>query len=239
MFADIGTLIWKEWRELFRQRGFKGALFNWVVLVAVMGIVTPLQMGKEWLSMPLVVAVWSWLPLISVMQVVSDTFAGERERHTLETLFASRLSDSAILFGKISVVVLFGWSIELAGLLLGMIVVNGMNWEGHLLVYSSPILFGVTPVVLLLVVLVAGIGTWVSLRSATVRSAYQKMMIAFMVMVFAPMLLIQIIPGVRDGLNTLVTSSPSLSTFGVFSAAILGWISSCCCCALVCSTGRN
>ena len=35
---------------------------------------------------------WMWFSLLLVINVVADSFAGERERHTLETLLASRLS---------------------------------------------------------------------------------------------------------------------------------------------------
>ena len=42
---------------------------------------------------------------------VPDPLPRERERHTLETLLASRLSDRAILLGKIGAAVGFEWVI--------------------------------------------------------------------------------------------------------------------------------
>ena len=51
-----------------------------------------------------------------VSSLVADSFAGERERHTLETLLASRLPDRAILAGKLLVPVAVAWGAALLAL---------------------------------------------------------------------------------------------------------------------------
>ncbi|NMB88377.1 MAG: ABC-2 type transporter, partial [Chloroflexi bacterium] len=110
MFTDIVTIIHKEWKEIFIQRG--SARSGWasvLVILGVVGVLMPLQSGREWLENPLLTVVWSWLPIFLTIHMVTDAIAGERERHTLETLLASRLSDLAIILGKLGAAVLYGW----------------------------------------------------------------------------------------------------------------------------------
>jgi ABC-2 type transport system permease protein len=220
VIADIVTIIWKEFRELFHQRGLRGAIFNWAIMVALGGLFMPLQNGLAWLTMPILHIAWSWIALLAVMQIVSDTFAGERERHTLETLLASRLSDRAILLGKVASVVLYGWSIQIAGLVLGWLAVNIEQWSGVVHFYAVDILFGVAPITALLVVLVASLGTLVSLHSTTVRSAYQKMSLVFLAFVFVPAIAIQFIPQVGQALVQLDYFKPTLATYWAVALGI-------------------
>ena len=114
MIADLWTVMWKEWKELFVQRGsMRGGLLRLVIVIGVLGIVPPLQAGREWVDSPMVLAFAGWMPLLLVTSVVADSFAGERERHTLETLLASRLPDRAILFGKVGTAVSYGWGLTM------------------------------------------------------------------------------------------------------------------------------
>lgn len=195
MFNQISAVVWKEAHELFQQRGLRGALFNWLIMVGLGGIFIPLQSEGQWFSNPFFMIVWAWLPMISVMQIVSDTFAGERERHTLETLLASKLTDQAILWGKVLSVVFYGWSIQFASLILAAVVENIATWTGSIQFYTVTTLVGLVPLIMLLIVLVAAFGTLVSLRSATVRSAYQKMMIGFFILIFGFSALAKVMPG--------------------------------------------
>lgn len=194
MLNQINAVVWKEAHELFQQRGLRGALFNWLIMVGLGGIFIPLQSEGQWFSNPFFMIVWAWLPMISVMQIVADTFAGERERHTLETLLASKLTDKAILWGKVLSVVLYGWSIQFASLILAAVVMNIAGWTGAIQFYTLTTLVGLVPLIMLLIVLVAAFGTLVSLRSATVRSAYQKMMIGFFILIFGFSALAKVMP---------------------------------------------
>lgn len=195
MIADSFTIIWKEWKEIFLQRGsLRSSLLNLAVIVALVGIFFPLQTGPEWLTNPVGLATWSWLPLFLVMGVVADSFAGERERHTLETLLASRLPDRAILFGKIGAAVLYGWSITLVSVLLGAVTINLTNRVGGLKFYPLSLFASILALSLLASLLMASIGVLVSLTSATTRQAYQKMSLAFMAIWFVPVVVLQFLP---------------------------------------------
>ena len=106
MIADVLTVAWKEWRELLQLGGsHRGGRFSLVILVLVFGVFLPFQSGAEWVESPATVFYWGWVPLMLVSGAVADSFAGERERHTLETLLASRLPDRAILLGKMAAAV--------------------------------------------------------------------------------------------------------------------------------------
>ena len=192
MISDVYTVFWKEWKELFKQRGLRGGFASWLIMVALVGIFMPLNFGRDWLTNPIMLISWSWPPLLSVMSLVTDAFAGERERHTLETLLASRLSDRAILFGKILTMVVYGWSMQLAATLLSAITVNVIFFTGSLRFYSAGLLFGVLAFSLVALLLVSALGVLVSLHAPTVRAAYQKLSIGFIVIwmaiFFVPML---------------------------------------------------
>jgi ABC-2 type transport system permease protein len=112
------------------------------------------------------------LPLFMVLTTVADGFAGERERHTLDTLLASRLSDRVILLGKIAASVVYGWGLTLAALLVALIIANVAAGDG---LHLYPAWLGVSSVVfsLLSIVLVTAGGMLVSLRASTVRQAQQ------------------------------------------------------------------
>ena len=101
MFYDIMTITQKELKEIVLQRGsLRSGLTNVLVSLGVIGILFPLQFGPAWLSSLIALLSTAWLPLFMAMGLVADAFAGERERHALETLLASRLNNQAILYGK-------------------------------------------------------------------------------------------------------------------------------------------
>lgn len=190
MMSDLWTVVWKEWREfrdqlLSLRRGGLSAL----ILALILGVVAPVQLGPDWVHSQIIVAYWPFLAATMVSSLIADSVAGERERHTLETLLASRLSDSAILLGKIVAAVLYGLGFALANMLLGLIAVNVTHRE------SAPILFDMQrfaatiTLTILASLLMAGIGVFISLRASTVKQAQQAFGIAIIVLTMGPLLL--------------------------------------------------
>jgi ABC-2 type transport system permease protein len=193
MIADVLTVMWKELRELFLQRGTRrGTLTSVGILLFLFGIVIPYQLGRTWVDTPAGLIYWCWLPFMMVNNVIADSFAGERERHTLETLLASRLSDFSILLGKVSTAVLYGWGTSILGMLLALVTVNVFRGRGELMLYPPLFAMGAPLVSFLVAGLAAGIGVLVSLHSSTVRQAQQTVGMAFFVVLlplfFLPML---------------------------------------------------
>ena len=125
MIADILTVAGKELREVFTFGDARGrSKYSLLVLVVVFGIVFPLQSGREWVDSPVNIMVWAWMPFLWVSGVVADMFAGERERHTLEALLATRLSDQAILFGKLLAALTYGFTLTWVIMIASLITVN-------------------------------------------------------------------------------------------------------------------
>jgi len=185
MIADIGTILWKEFKELFHHRGrFRGGSIGVLIFVFGFGILMPLQTGPSWMESPIGLIFWAWLPYLLVSSVTADTFAGERERHTLETMLASRISDRSLLIAKIGSAVVYGWGLTLANILIGLVTVNVAFSEGTLLMFPPATMLGVLGISLLVAFFGAGLGVTISLRAATVRQAQQTMgTIMFIVMI--------------------------------------------------------
>jgi ABC-2 type transport system permease protein len=196
--ADVWTVMWKEIQELRQGSGTGrlggGGMTQVLISVAVFGIVLPLSFGREWVTSPATLLFWAWVPMLLITSVVAQAFAGERERHTLEALLATRLSDRAILLGKIGAAVAYGWVLALASLVLSLITTNVRYGEGELLLYSPEMAASILVITLLISFLAAGAGVLVSLRAATVRQAQQTMSIATMVIVFGSVYGLQALP---------------------------------------------
>lgn len=195
MIADIWAVIWKEWRELLFQRGsWRAITLSLLPSVVLFGIILPSQLGQFWVESLLPLGLWGWLPLLPVTAVIADAFAGERERHTLETLLASPLSEQAILFGKVAAVVGYAWVLTLIILLVGLVTVNFVYGNGKLLFYPATITLGGMVLSLLTATLAASIGVLVSLRAATVRQAAQQLVFASIALTWLPMFGLGLLP---------------------------------------------
>ena len=164
-----------------------------LILILIFGIVIPLQNGRDWVESPINIMVWGWMPFLWVSGIVADLFAGERERHTLEALLATRLSDQSILFGKLMAALTYGFTLTWVIMLASLVTINiGFGRQG-LLFYPLGITLGALVFSVLISGLSASIGVLVSLRAGSVRQA-QQMMSAGMLVLFLPFMLIQFIP---------------------------------------------
>jgi len=218
--GDIRTVMWKEWKGLFRPQGsrFKAA-FTLVVPVLMLAIFLPWQIGHDWVGSPLTLAAGVLIPLLLVGTVIPESFAGERERHTLETLLASRLPGRAILFGKLAVAVSYGWVMTIVTLLLGLVTVNVAHWDGQIAFYTPTIALANVGLSLLLSIIMASLGVLISLRSATVQGATQFLM----AVTFFPLIVLQIAGIVimemgRDKIDSIIET---LSTIDVVQLILI------------------
>ncbi len=224
MITDIKTILWKEFRELFQARQGLFGRGGWIsiaITVGLLGVLLPLEAGEQWVTNPLNMVWWVWVPFLMVTYIVTDTFAGERERHTLETLLASRLSDKAILFGKILSVVLYGWGIAMIGIIASLITVNIAAGGEHLLIYSPNVCLALLAFSFLSSLLSSVMGVLVSLRSSTVRQAQQITGLISLVPIM-PLVLLDLLP--HETLKDLMTSVGQVSgsvlilgTAGIFT----------------------
>jgi len=185
MIQDILTVMWKERRSFFQVRGSRTRFF--MILFSPLAFVTwgPWRAGAHWFSemSPLLAGL---IPVLMVGITVPEAFAGERERHTLGTLLASRLPDRAILLGKMGSSVLFAWALTAFFLLLGALVANLVHWQGHVVFFSTRTLLGNVGLSVVLATLCAGAGVLISQKAHTTQEAAQILMGVFL---FIPTLL--------------------------------------------------
>jgi ABC-2 type transport system permease protein len=189
MAHDIYTVMWKEWKELLQLQGSsRSGLTGLLIMIAIFGIVMPLQWGTMWVESGASLTLWLIIPMMLAVTIVADSFAGERERHTLETLLASRLSDRAILLGKLSAAVIFEWGITQLVFLVALIPANILHGRDGLIFYTPAVALSGMLLSLLIGALVSMIGIMVSLRSSTVKQAQQKLGISvFTIAYLVPM----------------------------------------------------
>jgi ABC-2 type transport system permease protein len=180
---DIWTMVWKEWRDTIFPGG-KVDFLRPLVFIALLGIIWPSIAGPEWLKLTTFMVVTSViLPFFFILNYIGEVFAGERERHTLETLLASRIADQAILWGKVIASIGYIWGMTLIGSLLGVVVANLSQGQGPWMFYTPfsrwlEVLF----FALLASLLSASGGILISLHSATVRQAQQTVLLGSLVL---------------------------------------------------------
>jgi len=223
VIRDILTMLWKEWNEIFLQRGTLrgGVLSSLVIPILLLGVFLPWQGGPAWVKSAAVPVTWMWLPLFLVTTMIADSFAGERERKTLEALLASRLSDRAILFGKIASAVSYGWGLTLASLALGLVTVNLLHGHGRLLMYPANTAALIVVMSLLGSALAASAGVLISLRAATVRQAQQTLSIALLVVFFGLMFGLRALPAEWKVRLAEEFAGPNLVRTEVIAGAVL------------------
>lgn len=193
--GDVLVVMWKEWREFFVQWGsMRGGGVGILLFLGVFGVYLPLQTGTAWVQMPALLLCWAWVPLFLTTAMIADSFAGERERRTLETLLASRLSDRAILLGKVGAGIAYGWGFTMLNLVIGLVVINIAYGGGRLLLYPPAIGGGIVGLSFLGSALAASGGALISLRSPTVRQAQQTLSVWLLVLAFLPYLGLRALP---------------------------------------------
>lgn len=202
MLGDILTVMWKEWKSVFRYRGSRTRFLVTMLSPLVFAIYGPWEAGPAWVEEIPSVLFSAFIPVIGLALTVPDSFAGERERHTLETLLASRLPDRAILFGKMAVSIAFCWGLTWAFLLVSLVTVNAAHWGGRILFFSPIILLADLGLSFLMTLLGTCLGVLISLRSETVQQAAQTLVAVFLV----PPMILQIPLFVSRPIREFITS---------------------------------
>jgi ABC-2 type transport system permease protein len=171
--SQIAAVLWKEWRETARlSRTVRSTAFRFLLLIvfaAVLGWRHGATFGREFSTIVLLVQ----FTLLATMPIVTDVIAGEKERHTLETLLASGASSTAILLGKFLWILLFGVGLAFVACLIEVAMVavrfgpSALNGMSPSLILAG-MLLGAGAGALL-----ASLGVLFSLHTSTVRSANQ------------------------------------------------------------------
>ncbi len=221
--SDILTMVWKESRDVFFQGGWR-SLIRPLIVIGIMGIYLPLQFGSQWVDLtPLGVILLLWIPFFVIISFIGDVIAGERERHTLETLLASRMPDRAILLGKVVTTVLYAWGMGILSLLLGPVLVDLFRTQGNWMFYPLELFVDAIVLSLLVNVLGASAGVLISLRVSTVRQAQQILGVGTIVFVFGIIFALQAVPAnVISSLTYAQILLIAIAVIAVLDAILLG-----------------
>lgn len=190
MISDIITVMTKEWREFFASGGSRRtSLISLLIILVLFGFYLPYRAGQGLIDSPWIVVLYSVvLPVILMTNVIADAIAGERERHTLETLLASRLTDRAIILGKLGATVGYSLALSTITALVGMVAAN-LHGDGSFRFYSIGVFGSIVAFDLLISLLFAGFGVLASLHAASVRQAQLTMGVAMIVIFLLPFLI--------------------------------------------------
>lgn len=177
LFHDIGTIVRKELREIASSGSRTGRMINLVATAVFLLVIAAFAayIGRRLIESPAALGV-SWIAFIVLMATVSDSFAGERERHTLETLLASAIPDEALLLGKISANVLYGWG---TALLLVFTLLAGASITNFGVFFSPSTLVGLLVLTPLTLIFFSAAGVLMSLHASTVRDAQTRLSALF------------------------------------------------------------
>ena len=212
---DAWAVALKEWRELVGQQGMQGRQ-GMLLFIGAFGLLLPMMNGREWITSPVLPLAWAWVPMFLVGNVIADAFAGERERHTLETLLASRLSEAAILFGKMGAAIGYSAVLCVVSLVTGLVVVNVVSRGQGLALYPAQTLAAMFTIGILGAMLTAALGSVISLRTPTVRQAQQTLGAMIFVMFLLPAWgLRSLIESWRPDPQTLAVSGGQIAVIAV------------------------
>lgn len=233
MIADIWTVMVKEWREYLTGPGAGGSsgrgrgMIGVLLIIGISSILWPMQMGRAlFTSAAPVIVDGMFLPFIILQTIIVDSFAGERERHTLETLLASRLSDRAILLGKFGAAVPYGMAVGLIGALVQAVVANlspkNASAGAGLAFYPVGSVVAIFVLGLLVSLLTSSVGCLVSLRAATTRQAQLNMTFGYLALLFTPFIVYQVLPKqTQTAILAALNSADPTQVFLIFAGVLL------------------
>lgn len=115
------------------------------------------------------------VPILVTSGIAADSFAGERERRTLEALLYTPLSDAELLAGKVAGALVPALLVAGLGFLVYTVVVNAAGWPVMGRLFFPPLSWvilvaWVAPAVALLTL---GVVVYVSARVSTAQEAFQ------------------------------------------------------------------
>ncbi|MCA9676964.1 MAG: ABC transporter permease subunit [Myxococcales bacterium] len=171
--TDVVTVLRKELAELFGDRhSVYGAMIQTAILVALCGVVVPLDRPTVWRDAGAVAMLYGVFPAVLAATFAADAFAGERERRTLETVLATPIAARSLFLGKLAAAV----ALALLGALVAMTTgaISATAAAGALppaltARHAAMILLGATGYATLTAVL----ATQISMRVAVARTAQQ------------------------------------------------------------------
>lgn len=182
MLVDSWTVFWREARQNLAQfEDRRKLLFGiGVTALTLAGLEIAFHV-HEFLSDAhpvLLIWIWCWLPLGSAVTMATDTIAGERERHTLETLLSTRLPERAILNGKALAIAVQSWLSAMALAVGALVVLNAVTiWSGTLVGYPLGVALAGPFISFIITILGTLTAMLLSMNAPTVRQANMRVIV--------------------------------------------------------------
>ena len=207
MTREIMVVIRKELKEIGTEGGGgrRGRLTS-VIGLLVAGVLLPVNFGVRYVRPDGMAIMGLVLPVLFTLPIVADSFAGERERHTLETLLATRLPDKAILFGKLGAIVVYALALTIVAIGIGLASVNIAHPEARPLLVGPTLLGGTLVESVLTATFLGGLGLLISLNAPTVRQAQQRVSLVLFVPIIIPAIVNKLPPSIIAPIRDLLTS---------------------------------
>jgi len=220
---DILTIVTKELKEYWKARGsLRSRLLSFLPLLIIFGIYFPLQQRELWVEAPFLPGIYyTWLPFFLAGGTTADSFAGERERHTLETLLATRLSDRSIFLGKVLAVVIYTLAMTWTAAVMALITLNVTRNGGPFYMYGASALALIVVGGALVSLLMTAIGVLASLRAASVRAAAQWFSMMTLVLFIGGPLLLQALPASVQETIARALQTANMTVVGIIAAVVV------------------
>jgi ABC-2 type transport system permease protein len=186
---------------------------------------SPLLIGNHWFeATPLLVA----YPVVASTFVIHssvDTIAGERERHTLETLLASPVRESEITASKVLGGVFMGLSLGIAPLIIGVIALNlAAVFKGTgdgLLLPASHLLWGLPLLAMTLPAAMTSVGVLVSFFGSSLRNAMQSYSFALVgLMIVGSVIAVLLPPDITRAIDAWAKAYPGSGWFALINIGL-------------------
>ena len=192
---NFHAMLWKEWlgiRSMFLPPNlFLSGVWTLVVLILAFGVYEPIKSGPDWILSPsMLFSSMILIPFCISGTLTPDSFAGERERHTLEPLLATPLSDQVLLYGKLVFPAILGWTAAMMALLAGIFAANNFSLSCNpFMSHFGTILFtGIGSVAFSIFITIIGVAA--SLHALNVMQAQLKLVTAIFPLLLIPAFLI-------------------------------------------------
>ena len=222
MIADLRTVIWKEWHSLIHSQSRRQLLIL-VVTLAFWAIWLPVQTGADWMTDGVIsILISVLLPALVVAVTVPAAFAGERERKTLSTLLATRLPDTAILYGKLVIPVLIGCIALIGVLAVGLVAASAASWDGSPRFYDPVVIVPNLVIGFLVALMTAAAGVAISLRANRVQDAQQTLSMMLMLPAMGVGAVLLIVAEVTGGISSALAGLDGVSGWLIAAVAVVG-----------------
>jgi ABC-2 type transport system permease protein len=193
---DIVTIVTKELKEFSKARGGRRSrILSFLLIVLLFCVLWPLEGRQAWAEVSFLPGIlFMLLPLSLAGGTTADSFAGERERYTLETLLSTRLADRDIFLGKVLATVIYCVAFVWVCAGVALVTLNVTRGARPFFMYSGISIALIVVGAVLLSFLMTAIGVLVSLRASSVVAAALGFSLMTLALFIVVPLLIQVLP---------------------------------------------